>query len=320
MVAVRFSSPLPTELPEADEQDLTPTDASWSWLGWQAADDSIWEVSGTPLPLEFHAGSLVRKAVTDVCDVWFVFDVASSPTVTGAAGEGIVGGYLAQDLASTLRRLFGTRLRKQQRRLCQRTSTRIDELVPILGFREHREQTVQAPEPSASARDAIEAGRELHAGLRAIDDLRRWLSVSVTEVARITGLSESTIYWWAAHPTSIPRPAKVDQLLGLQALVWGLVDDLGEAGTRTWFRAGRPSPLDRLRGDPGTLPIVEEEGYKLLMRRANERLAAAGPGKPVTDDDDQRDLARLAEQERHLKEPLTVEALDPSRLEPDDRG
>jgi len=170
----------------------------------------------------------------------------------------------------------------------------------------------------STARDAIGAGRELHAGLRAIDDLRRWLSLSVADIARISGLSESTVYWWAEHPTSTPRPAKINRLLGLQALVWGLTDELGEAMARQWFRAGRPSPLARLRRDPAALPAVEEKGYRLLTRLANKRLTEAGPGRPVTDDDDRRDLAQLAKQERDFIEPLMVEKPDPSRLEPED--
>jgi hypothetical protein len=76
--------------------------------------------------------------------------------------------------------------------------------------------------------------------------------------------------------------------------------------------------LERLRSDPEALAPIETEGYDLLMHRARRRLAAAGPGRPVTDDDDRRDLARLAEQERDFQEPLKVEALDPNRLEPDD--
>jgi hypothetical protein len=76
--------------------------------------------------------------------------------------------------------------------------------------------------------------------------------------------------------------------------------------------------LSRLRRDPRELATIEEQGYGVLQRLANERLADAGPGRPVTDDDDQRDLALLAEQERDLREPLVVEELDSARLEPED--
>lgn len=106
--------------------------------------------------------------------------------------------------------------------------------------------------------------------------------------------------------------------MALQALAWGLVEDLGEPMTRQWFRAGLPSPLDLLRRDPEALPVVEEQGYKLLQRLANKRLADAGPGRPVTDDDDQHDVARLADQERELTERLVARELDPHRLEPED--
>ena len=83
-------------------------------------------------------------------------------------------------------------------------------------------------------------------------------------------------------------------------------------------RSGHPSRLDRLRSVPEALQAAETEGYDLLMRRARKRLAAAGPGRLVTDDDDRRDLSRLAQQEREFQEPLKVEALDPDRFEPDD--
>jgi hypothetical protein len=123
---------------------------------------------------------------------------------------------------------------------------------------------------------------------------------------------------WADHLTSIPRPAKIHRLLGLQALVGGMIDDLGQTITNRWFRSGHPSQLDRLRSDSKALAAVEKEGYDLLRRRARRRLAAAGPGRPVTDDDDRRDLARLAEQEREFQEPLKVEALDPNQFEPNE--
>jgi hypothetical protein len=56
------------------------------------------------------------------------------------------------------------------------------------------------------------------------------------------------------------------------------------------------------------LAAVETDGYDLLlMRSAGKRLAAAGPGRPVTDDD-RRDLVRLAEQKRHFQGSPKVEA------------
>ena len=79
-------------------------------------------------------------------------------------------------------------------------------------------------------------------------------------------------------------------------------DNIGRTITDRWFRSGQRSRLDRPRSDPKGLAAVETEGYDLLMRRASKRLAAAGPGRPVTDHD-QRDLARHAEQERDFREP-----------------
>jgi hypothetical protein len=265
---------------------------------------------------------LVDVDVTTVID-----EGIHGPTTPGAenATEAVRPGA---DWAAMIRRLLRHHL-PELRSLWSQTSVRVmfeepvpRDLVPLLRLNvaQHAQPLEKgaASEPTPMTRDAIGAGRDLHAGLRAVDDLRRWLSLTVADIVRIAGISESTIYWWAEHPTSIPRPAKIDRLLGLQALVWGLVEDLGEATTRQWFRAGHPSPLDRLRRDPRALPAIEAAGYKLLQRLASRRLAEAGPGRPVTDDDDRRDLGRLAKQEHDLEEPLAVEELDSHRLEPED--
>jgi hypothetical protein len=114
-------------------------------------------------------------------------------------------------------------------------------------------------------------GPRTHPGLRAVNDLQRWLTLSIADVARLTGVAESTIYWWKKNPTSTVRPAKVDRLLGLHALAGGLVHDLGEDDARRWFRFGNPSLLEQLRQDPGSLPAVERTGYDLLLERARMR-------------------------------------------------
>jgi hypothetical protein len=284
---------------------------------------------GTTLLLPHH-GSFARgvsiKRLSDLDITVMVEEGAHGPTRT-AAEQATTTMRPGDDWAAMIRRILERHL-PQFGWVRSRTTVTVwfaepvhQDLVPALSsnvVQQHEQQSQERRTAAPTTRDAIKAGRDLHAGLRAVDDLRRWLSLTIAEVARIAGLSESTVYWWAEHPTSLPRPVKIDRLLGLQALAWGLVEDLGEAMTRQWFRAGRPSPLDRLRRDPEALRIVEEEGYKLLQRLASRRLADAGRGQPVTDDDDQRDLARLAEQERDLKEPLTVEKLDPRRLEPRD--
>lgn len=113
-------------------------------------------------------------------------------------------------------------------------------------------------------------GPRTHPGLRAVADLQRWLTLTIAEIAKLTGVAESTVYWWKHHPTSVVRPAKVDRLLGLHALAGGLVDGLGEDGARRWFRSGAPTPLSQLRDDPAALPVVEQAGYRLLLERAQD--------------------------------------------------
>jgi hypothetical protein len=328
---VSAASPTVTGTPSFSELEPAPTDAPGRWVReLEAAIDAAFPRQGTPLLfVQPHHGSFARgveiRPVSDVDVITVVNEGSYGSTTPGAQWmTGII--RPGDDWAAMIRRLLEHHL-PELRWLRSKTSARVMfqeaesiDLVPSLAF----ERAPQPSEEDESAtatpriRDAIGAGRDLHAGLRAVDDLRRWLTLNVADIARIAGLSESTVYWWAEHPTSVPRPAKLDRLLGLQALAWGLVEDLGPAEARQWFRTGRPSPLDRLRRDPGALPAVEEQGYKLLQQLASNRLANTGPGRPVTDDDDRRDLARLAEQERDLKEPLTVEELDPRRLEPED--
>jgi hypothetical protein len=314
-------------------RDPAPTDAAWPWAhDLEAVTDPALRFQATPLLLPHHGGFArgIRVEPLVDLDITVVVDEGAHGPTRTAAEEATVTIGPGDDWAAMIRRLLQHHL-PEPRWLHSRTSVRVAfeepvprDVVPIFRFNEVANQheqplgQLEGSGPTQPTRDAVGAGRDLHAGLRAVDDLRRWLSLSVAEVARIAGPSESTIYWWAEHPTSTPRPAKIDRLLGLQALAWGLIEDLGEPMTRQWFRAGRPSPLDRLRHDPEALPVVEEQGYKLLQRLANKRLADAGPGRPVTDDDDQRDVARLADQERQLTKRLAARELDPNRLEPED--
>jgi hypothetical protein len=334
--SVPTESPAPTGAPSFFisfvHSDPAPTDAAWPWAhDFAAVTDPALRFPATPLLLPHHgsfASGVRVEPLVDIDIMVVVDEGAHGPTRT-VAEEATVTIGPGDDWATMISRLLEHDLH-ELRWLRSRTSVRVvfeeavpRDLVPPLWFKvgQQHEQPlgdVEGSEPTQTRRDAIVAGRDLHAGLRAVDDLRRWLSLSVAEVARIAGLSESTVYWWAEHPTSTPRPAKIDRLLGLQALAWGLVEDLGEPMTRRWFRAGRPSPLDLLRRDPEALPVVEEQGYRLLQRLANKRLADAGPGRLVTDDDDQRDVARLADQERELTERLAARELDPRRLEPED--
>jgi hypothetical protein len=317
-------SPAPTGTPSLKAVEPTHTDAEWpSWYGRRIAVDSAFQMQGTPLFLPLlRPGSFTPRIQASVVANLTVVIVVGQGTLgaTATAAEDVrAAASLQDDWAVIVPRLLEHRL-PECRWLGQRTSTTIGEWVPTVGFEVARRQgdTAETPEDRTAVRSGIGAGRALHPGLRAVDDLRRWLTLTIADIARITGVSESTIYWWAEHPTSIPRPAKIDRLLGLRALVGGMIDDLGQTITDRWFRSGQQSRLERLRSDPEALATVEAEGYGLLMRRARKRLAAAGPGRPVTDEDDRRDLARLAEQEREFQEPLKVEALDPDRFEPNE--
>jgi hypothetical protein len=322
--SVSTESPAPTGVPSFKAVEPTHTDAEWpTWHGRRIAVDLAFQTEGTPLYLPLvvpgNFDPMVPPSVVEIPTMVIVVGQGAMGATATAVEEVTAAAGVQNDWAAIVRRLLEHHL-PEHRWLCQRTSRTIGEWVPTIGFEVARPQGDRAEthEVPAAARSGIGAGRTLHPGLRAVDDLRRWLTLTIADIARITGISESTIYWWAEHPTSIPRPAKIDQLLGLQALVGGMIDDLGQTITAQWFRSGQPSRLDRLRSDPEALTAIEKEGYDLLMHRARKRLAAAGPGRPVTDDNDRRDLVRLAEQEREFQEPLKVEALDPDRLEPND--
>jgi hypothetical protein len=321
---VSSESPAPTGIPSLKAVEPTHTDAEWpSRHGRRIPLDSAFQMQGTPLyvPL-LRPGSFAPRIQANVVANLTMIILVGQGTLgaTATAAEEVSASVgLQNDWAVIVPRLLEHHL-PERRWLGQRTPRTIGEWVPTVGFEvaPRHDVTTVTPEARAAVRSGVGAGRALHPGLRAVDDLRRWLTLTIADVARITGVSESTIYWWAEHPTSIPRPAKIDRLLGLRALVGGMIDDLGQTITDRWFRSGQQSRLERLRSDPEALATVEAEGYGLLMRRARKRLAAAGPGRPVTDEDDRRDLARLAEQEREFQEPLKVEALDPDRFEPNE--
>src|SRR6266516_5072129 len=268
--AVPTSSPAPTGAPRVTDLEPAATDLPWPWLqALEVATGAAFRACGTPLLLPRPPrGSFARCTDLDLVLPGVgganVIPFAVHGSYTAGIFEATADTGLGTDLAVTIHHLLQQHYPKW-RYLTGKTSVTVvfeesasPTLLPRFAF-----DTMTVWQHS-TARDAIGAGRELHAGLRAIDDLRRWLSLSVADIARISGLSESTVYWWAEHPTSTPRPAKINRLLGLQALVWGLTDELGEAMARQWFRAGRPSPLARLRRDPAALPAVEEKGYRLL--------------------------------------------------------
>jgi hypothetical protein len=321
VVAVSAGSPAVTGTPVFEAVQPVATDAQWQWdQVFQAPALAVSQTEETlPLISRRRAGGIAyRVNVSPMASVTLeIITGEESSGSTPTAFEELAGGRLENDWALILPRLQ-EHSRPKRPWFSHTTSCSISALDPTVGLLGPRQGGKAEATAVPAGPGAVGAGRDTHPGLLAVDDLRHWLTLTIADVARITGISESTIYWWVDHPTSIPRPAKIDRLLGLHALVGGMIDDLGRTITDRWFRAGKPSRFERLREDPKALADIEKEGYDLLMHRARRRLAAAGPARPVTDEDDRRDLARIAEQERDFDEPLKVEVLDPRRLEPDD--
>ncbi|SNT45713.1 hypothetical protein SAMN05216276_104541 [Streptosporangium subroseum] len=116
----------------------------------------------------------------------------------------------------------------------------------------------------------------IHIGVRAMDELRDWLTLSVEEVSQIADLGASTYYYWQNNPNSTPRSSKIDPLLRLHALIAVLVTEIGDLRTRDWLQYGQPSRKERLlAGGPGVLESLEEEGYQIIEDSAAALLARA---------------------------------------------
>lgn len=333
MTAVLPVDLIPTQIPLLEEGLLPDVDASWVRLPRTSIVTSAFEASATPflaaisvehanwdnlidlsMPCSLFATSYVTLTVTTTAD-----------SVTGSAVMelSILGHLLAPrlvpaDMLGLVRRLL------RHPGLCAPVPSRlrvIEEMAVGFDVAEEAEAWTQLPPPPRSvARDAIHAGSDQHAGLRAVDNLRRWLNLTVAGIAHLADLSESTIYWWAEHPASVPRPAKIDRLLGLEALIAGLVEELGMAAAARWFRRGNPGPLTRLREDPSSFVDVEEAVYGFLMERARARLNAASPQRVVTEQQYDRDVERLAAEEQEVSDPIATHIVDPSELEPDERA
>jgi transcriptional regulator with XRE-family HTH domain len=77
--------------------------------------------------------------------------------------------------------------------------------------------------------------------LTAATELSSWLSLTQQQVAKLVGMSPSTIMAWRRSPLTHPRHASIPTLLRLWAAVAGARDELGEAATLqlVWGSRGR---------------------------------------------------------------------------------
>ncbi len=187
-VSVSTESPAPTGAPSFVHRDPAPTDAAWPWAhDFEAVTDPAVRFQATPLLLPHH-GSFAREVrvepLVDVDITVVVDEGAHGPTRT-VAEEATVTIGPGDDWAAMLRHLLQHHL-PEFRWLSSRTSVRVvfeepvlRDLVPslrvekVVHLHTHALGEVEGSEPTQTRRDAIGGGREVHAGLRAVDDLRR---------------------------------------------------------------------------------------------------------------------------------------------------
>lgn len=121
--------------------------------------------------------------------------------------------------------------------------------------------------------EGVETVRHHHRAVGAVADLREWLGLSIAKVCRLTGLSESTLFYWVENPQTRPRIATIRPLMATWAVAGTVREVLGEEEAQRWWHSGRPSRLSRLLdGGPATLDELSQEVADL-----------AGASEPVED-------------------------------------
>ena len=118
-----------------------------------------------------------------------------------------------------------------------------------------------------------------HAGLDAWESLAKFFHLANADVARIVGVSEQTYYAWLRKPAAVPRPATLQRLLRLRAIVGSLMAQLGSEGAFEWFASGSPSRLVLMgRGEEPSNAVLAEAS-KELRAAAVRRLDAGTPSR-----------------------------------------
>lgn len=137
-----------------------------------------------------------------------------------------------------------------------------------------------------------------HAGLAAIEWLRRFLHISLDRCFRIAHVSPATYYSWRSKPDTVVRPNTVEALLRVTASIRLLESAVGASTARQILIAGSPNLLDQLsegseefegalraifeRAQPSVerLPPRMEEARSILDRLRSLDVAAAANADP----------------------------------------
>lgn len=102
-----------------------------------------------------------------------------------------------------------------------------------------RLKPLEAPDgPAVAQRGEISASD-------AVDAIMELFDVNMETATTAVGIGRTTPLYWRRTGSS-PRPSSVRRLWATYGLALGLKDRLGVAGSRSWLRTGRPSPLDLL--------------------------------------------------------------------------
>lgn len=104
-------------------------------------------------------------------------------------------------------------------------------------------------------------------------EIKTWLDLTYTEIAAISGVSRSALFYWKKSGGPEPRPGGTRRILRLHSLASFLIDRLGVRGAQGWLNAGDPSPLERLFAEG--LERVEAELRTVFFRQPELRESPA---------------------------------------------
>lgn len=124
------------------------------------------------------------------------------------------------------------------------------------------------PETLAGLETPVLVPRSLRA-VRAVEDLREWLDLTLEDVARLCGFARRSWYHWRAGMD--PRPASVRRLFQIYGVVEALIDVLGPERLRAWLR--EPGDQGWSRSDL----LAEPDGPARVLREAGRVLFVGEP-------------------------------------------
>lgn len=145
--------------------------------------------------------------------------------------------------------------------------------------------------------------RRTHEGLRAFEEVKRWLDLSDEQTAEVTGLGRTTKYSWERDQI-VPRPSTIRVLLSLREALSGFVRAKGEPELRRWLHRAGPTgstPINRLLAGQVDqfLGILSQEIFATSPARPRSDFHTLTPDPDVLEPSDApRQLRRRARRPR----------------------